>query len=126
MKTIGQLVAERKKQKRKPSTRLRDNSLFFIEYELKKMGIEVVKEHRFDAVRRWRFDMCVLSLKIAIEYEGIGSSKSRHTTLTGYTGDCEKYNAATKQGWKVLRYSALNIKDALSDLKEIINQLQEK
>ena len=49
------------------------------------------------------------------------SEKSRHTTITGYTEDANKYNEAQKLGWKVLRYTAINYKNITQDLKEIIN-----
>ena len=54
---------------------------------------------------------------VAIEYEGIFSEKSGHTTLSGYKKDVEKYNLATKLGWKILRYTADNYFDFENDLK---------
>lgn len=87
---------------------------------------EVVEEYRFHPVRRWRFDYAIPLLKIAIEYEGIISRKSRHTSITGYTKDAEKYNEAAKMGWKVLRYTALNYKDLHRDLEFIIKNEQTK
>lgn len=61
--------------------------------------------------RMFRFDFAIVDKMIAIEYEGINGGKSRHTTLTGYTKDTEKYNLAQQLGWKVYRYTALNYKD---------------
>lgn len=81
---------------------------------------DYVTEYRFDTVRRFRFDWAILSLKIAVEYEGIMSKKSRHTTITGYSKDIEKYNLAAKQGWVVLRYTALNYLDIENDLNHLI------
>ena len=48
-------------------------------------------EYKFLENRRFKFDWALPSIKVAIEYEGLVSSKSRHTTITGYTGDCNKY-----------------------------------
>lgn len=45
------------------------------------------------------------------------SNKSRHTTGTGYTEDCNKYNLAQVNGWLVLRFTAMNI-DKLSEFIE--------
>lgn len=73
----------------------------------------------FDEERAWRFDWCILSHKIAFEYEGIIAKKSRHTTITGFTGDTEKYNTAQRQGWKVFRYTALNYLDLVIDLNNM-------
>lgn len=89
-----------------------------IEMMLKLAGYEYVKELKFHPTRKWRFDYCIPSLKIAVEYEGIMSEKSRHTTITGMSGDCEKYNAAQAQGWKVLRFTALNYKNLITTIKE--------
>lgn len=81
------------------------------------------KEYKFDQYRRFRFDWAIPEKKIAIEYEGMFAKKSRHTTVTGYTNDCRKYNLATSQEWKVLRYTALNYMDIENDLIKILNKL---
>lgn len=87
---------------------------------LQLMKIDFIAEHRFHETRQWRFDISIPSLKIAIEYEGIMSRKSRHTTIIGYTKDCEKYNAATIAGWRVLRYNAINYKSLGDDLMMLL------
>lgn len=76
-------------------------------------------EYRFDTVRRFKFDIAILHYQLAIEYEGLCSEKSRHTTLTGYTKDTEKYNLATCQQWKVLRYTTMNYKYIYNDLVKL-------
>jgi hypothetical protein len=84
-------------------------------------------EYRFDTEkavksdrRRFKFDIAIPSLMIAIEFEGINSKKSRHTTLTGYTNDCEKYNLAVKLGWRVLRYTMMNDSNFKKDIMSLI------
>ena len=57
---------------------------------------------------------------IAIEYEGIYSKKSRHTTQEGYNRDTQKYNLATTNGWRVLRYTADNYKNLETDLLKML------
>ena len=89
---------------------------------LQLLNIDFVSEFKFHETRQWRFDIAIPSLKIAIEYEGIMSRKSRHTTVTGYTKDCEKYNAATIAGWRVLRYNAINYRSAGADVESIIGR----
>jgi very-short-patch-repair endonuclease len=81
-------------------------------------GIPVLQEYKFHPERRWRFDFALPNKMVAIEYEGINSEKSRHTTLSGYTGDVEKYNAAQALGWKVIRFTAKNYKTVLTELKK--------
>jgi very-short-patch-repair endonuclease len=71
-------------------------------------GFRMETEFKFDDNRDWRFDWAIRAVKIAIEYEGLFSEKSGHTTPTGYTGDTEKYNAAAAAGWQVIRFTALN------------------
>jgi very-short-patch-repair endonuclease len=79
-----------------------------------------VAEHKFLDDRKFRFDWAILDLKLAIEYEGIFSQKSRHTTIDGFTTDCEKYNLAVQEGWRVLRYTAKNYKNLEEDLEKTI------
>lgn len=80
---------------------------------------DYVQELQFSNTRKFRFDWAVPSLKIAIEYEGLMSEKSGHTTIHGYTKDCIKYNLAALEGWKVLRYTALNYQEMPTDLKNL-------
>jgi len=82
--------------------------------------IEVVKEHKFHPERKWRFDFAVPAKMIAIEYEGLNSERSGHTTLSGYTKDTEKYNAAQALGWKVIRFTVKNYKTVLKELEKQI------
>ena len=87
---------------------------------LENSGLFFIPEYRFDDKRKFRFDWAIPDHMIAVEYEGIFSEKSGHTTLSGYTKDVIKYNLAAKKGWKVLRYTADNYLDFESDLHELI------
>jgi hypothetical protein len=91
-------------------------------YKLTKLIDDYVSEHKFDEVRRFRFDWAILSLKIGIEFEGLISEKSRHTTIKGYSGDCSKYNYAACSGWVVLRYTVINYLELEKDLMKLINK----
>jgi len=62
-----------------------------------------VREHRFHATRRWRFDFAWPSQKVAVEMEGLGGG--RHQRRAGFINDTEKYNAAIMCGWRVLRFT---------------------
>lgn len=66
-------------------------------------GPPLKREHRFDEKRKWRFDFAHHDTQVAIEIEGGMWTKSRHTNGAGYSQDCEKYNAATLQGWRIFR-----------------------
>lgn len=86
------------------------------------LGINWVAEYKFDEKRRFRFDIALPELKIAIEYEGIFAEKSRHTSLGGYSTDCEKYNLAAINGWRMLRYTALNYEYMAGNILKIIKK----
>lgn len=63
-----------------------------------------VREFVFDEKRKWRFDYCWESVKIALEVEGgRWLRKGAHNTGTALERDCAKYNEALLQGWIVLR-----------------------
>ena len=83
--------------------------------------VKLEPEHVFHPHRKWRFDWAFPGIKVAVEYEGLFSSKSRHTTVNGFIGDVEKYNQATVLGWRVIRVTARDYKDVLS----LLNQLYE-
>lgn len=42
--------------------------------------------------------------------------KSGHTTLNGYTKDTDKYNLATIDGWRLLRFTIKNYKQVIKKL----------
>lgn len=89
----------------------------------KAKGYLLIREHTFSEERDWRMDWAVfdgLNKIVAVEYEGIFSRKSRHTTQSGFTEDSDKYRAAALEGWKVLRYTAKNYKSLLDDLNQLL------
>ena len=102
--------------------------LKYIKDQLTLAGIYFKTEVQFAKPRKYRADIhvCLINatdkefLKIIIEYEGLVSLKSRHTTLTGYTNDCDKYNLATSLGYKVYRYTALNYKNIHELIKTLV------
>jgi len=92
-----------------------------IKNTLTDMKFDFVEEHRFQPPRRFKFDFAIPGLMIAIEYEGLMSEKNDHTSLLGYTSNCEKYNLAAIAGWHLLRYTVLNYQQVGDDLKKITN-----
>ena len=74
-------------------------------------------EFQFVRDRKWRFDLADRINKIAVEFEGGAFINGRHTRGAGFTKDCEKYNRATVEGWRVLRYpsSAAISKNFIND-----------
>ena len=80
-----------------------------------------IREYRFDPIRRWRFDFAWPEQLIAIEVEGGTWRRGRHNRPVGFEKDCEKYNAAARAGWCVLRYTGkmINGGDLYADLASI-------
>ena len=63
------------------------------------------KEYRFHSERKWRFDFAWAERKIAVEVEGGIWIGGGHNRPVFFEKDMEKYNLATVEGWRVLRYS---------------------
>ncbi len=78
------------------------------------------REVAFAPGRRFRFDFAWVGERVAVEIEGGLYGKSRHTTLSGYSADCQKYNLATEMGWRVLRYTA----PMLNDPENVVRQIE--
>ncbi len=91
-----------------------------IEFILIGLKIEYEKEFKFHDTRKFRFDYCIPKKSIAIEYEGIFSSKSSHTNVMGYSANLDKYNLATLHGWRLLRYSAINYMNFGGDIQKLL------
>lgn len=84
---------------------------------------EPVAEHRFHPVRRWRFDFAWPDQRVAVEIQGgtFSRGKSGHTSGVGVQRDCEKRNAATLLGWRVLFYTT---KDLESRPVQVVEEVQ--
>lgn len=77
------------------------------------------REYRFHKKMQWLFDFAWPEQKVAVEIEGgtryfksktgklILGAHSRHK---GYHKDCNKYNEAAKEGWKVFRFTSEHVK----------------
>ena len=82
------------------------------------------REFRFRATRKWKFDFCWPDQWLAVEVEGGTFSGGRHVRGKGFELDCEKYNAATVGGWRVLRYTSRMIESgqALQQIEAALNE----
>lgn len=102
-----------------------------IEFKLKALGLEYRskknnKEFLPIKGRQFSADFYIPSLDLLIEFEGVNSKKSRHTTLLGYTKDCEKYNLMSLAGYKLLRYTIINVHNLEADILALINKTVER
>lgn len=80
---------------------------------LRLAGFDVTPEYKFLPDRKFRFDFVILAdgNKIAVEFEGGVWTNGGHVRGGGYTSNCEKYNLAVMNGWKVLRYTSEHLKN---------------
>lgn len=87
---------------------------------------EPEREYKFHPDRRWKFDLAFPKVHLAVEYEGIFSAKSRHTTISGFDGDATKYSTAAILGWVVIRITAIMLKDGRAEsLAELASKAME-
>lgn len=86
-------------------------------------------EYRFHPIRKWRFDFALIDLQIAIELEGGVYGNGRHNRAKGFIADCDKYNAATVLGWRLLRYTSEHLKNPLAmigDIRALVDRLSQQ
>lgn len=83
-------------------------------------NITLIEEYKFISDRKFKADYFIPELNTLLEYEGLFSVKSRHTSVTGYSNDCEKYNLAQINGYIVLRYTALTLSQVEKDIEKIL------
>jgi hypothetical protein len=84
----------------------------------------LIPEYPFCEGRKWRADFFIQELNCIIEYEGLMSAKSRHTTVTGFSGDTDKYNEVAKMGFILIRVTVINHKSLFTHLEAIKNKPQ--
>lgn len=66
-------------------------------------GQQYQEELQFHEGRRWRFDFAWPEVKVALEIEGGVFIGGGHVRGRAYTNNCEKYNEALFDGWRVFR-----------------------
>jgi len=118
-----------KEKKKKGEPRVSRKSLLeekFLRYwlEVGDHKYRITRNHRFHDTRKWRFDFAFPTQKVAVEIEGGVWAPGRmgHSTGTGIQRDCEKYNEAVVLGWRVLRYTSLDVSQQ-HKLEEAIKQV---
>ena len=89
---------------------------------------QFVREAMAMPPRKWRFDFAFPACMVYVEVEGLTHGKGRHQTFKGYSDDCDKYNAATLQGWIGLRFTQRHVKslEGIKTLTTLLNQLNFK
>jgi very-short-patch-repair endonuclease len=93
---------------------------------LKERGFLANREFHFAPKRKWRVDFFLPTVWMAVEIEGGAHINGRHNRAAGFVGDMEKYNALTKQGIALLRYTPEQVLDgsAVADIVDAIKTLR--
>jgi hypothetical protein len=82
----------------------------------------VEEEYRFDASRRWRFDLAVPAYKVAIEFQGGIWTGGRHVRGYGVMNEAEKILAAAAQGWVVIPVVYDHLRDQTSAVLVLLTE----
>lgn len=105
------------KQAGRGSSKALDYIKWNLWYWANENALELLEEHQFCKDRKFRFDFAFPALKIAVEFEGgVFDRNGGHTSFKDFSKDVEKYNLAQRLGWKVLRFTAINYKNLITEL----------
>ena len=82
-----------------------------------------IRELKIFKNKKSRCDFVWPEKMVIVEVEGGVYTQGRHTRGKGFTNDCEKYNAATILGYRVIRVTAEHIRNgkAINWIEEILN-----
>ena len=96
------------------------------QFKAEKIGYEA--EFKYHPDRRWRADFKILDYPILVEVEGGTWTNGRHSRGSGFAKDCEKYNAAAKLGYFVVKGTTDHVRSGqlLQDVKDMIENLENK
>jgi very-short-patch-repair endonuclease len=79
------------------------------------------REYKFHPRRKWQADFVHVPTLLMVEIEGGVWMRGRHNSPRGFIADCEKYNAATLMGWRVLRLTRGHItEEYVGEIKRIL------
>lgn len=84
---------------------------------------EPMREHRFDEVRKFRFDFAWTDAKwkLAVEMNGGDFTRGRHTRGAALVDQYDKQNIAAARGWSVLTFGTVHMRD----VAEVVRTVQE-
>jgi very-short-patch-repair endonuclease len=92
--------------------------------QIKDKGLPAPRiEFKFHHKRLWRFDFAYPEIKLGIECDGSPRQYGRHNRGGGFENDCQKYNTAILEGWRVLRFTCRMIKsgEAITTIETIFS-----
>ena len=82
-----------------------------------------VREYRFHPTRKWRADYAWPKYMLILEVEGGIWKRGRHNRAVGFKKDMEKYNAASRMGYTLLRYTPDELMSrAINELRDFFDE----
>jgi len=69
-----------------------------------------VRQFQFHPTRQWRLDFAWPRHRVAVEIDGGIFTGGGHNRGVYFSKCAEKYNALTMAGWRLLRYTTLDLK----------------
>lgn len=116
-RTGGRIVGKHFKKRSKEKDFIAWNLMYWCNDH----AVILEEEYKFHPDRNFRFDWCIPALRIAVEYEGgIFDPNGDHRSVKGISRDVTKYNLAAIDGWKVLRFTALDYKNLINELNKCL------
>ena len=108
-----------------PRAKSQFEELFALQVRLDKLA-PPIRELKFHATRRWRFDFAWPEFMFAVEVEGITYDPGRHQRKQGMEMDLRKYEAAMIDGWTVYRVSQQMVKEgtAIETTKRMLEAIK--
>lgn len=85
-------------------------------FQLAQSNIKFERQYKFCPNRKWRADFYIRPMILA-EVQGLVNLNvglSRHTTIKGYTLDCERNNEAQLLGYMLLQFTQQQVKNGLA------------
>ena len=72
------------------------------------------REFMFHHERKFRLDFAWPDHLVAMEVEGGIYKGGRHTSITGFEGDCIKYALLAQAGWRLYRFTTGQVKKGIA------------
>jgi len=84
------------------------------------------REFRFHQTRQWRIDFAWPAYRVAVEVDGGIFLKRGHVGGVQFAADAEKHNAMVMMGWRLLRYTTVDMRKRPVQVAEEVVALLKK
>ena len=88
---------------------------------LGELGVAFEREYVYAPPRKFRADFFLPLYAILVEVQGGIFNRKAHGSISGVLKDNERLNAATKAGWRMLRFSPDQVDNG--DAKALISEV---